>query len=176
MLAPSRIYYSQDSISNKFGKSTEHTGVLIGETLDKLLTGECSIHDIKTIQVVCRNGMYLSADNRRLWIFKKLEELGECTEIPIRVTHYINPQKCVTGSTIRIRGNPGGNLWWTWSEEEKERDDDYEEEEDDDYEEDEEEKEKEDFEDYEENYEEDYDYEEENDDEEDDDYEEEDDE
>uniref|UniRef100_A0A8W8JE73 Uncharacterized protein n=1 Tax=Magallana gigas TaxID=29159 RepID=A0A8W8JE73_MAGGI len=89
------IYYSQDSISNKFGKSTEHAGVLIGETLDKLLTGECSIHDIKTIQVVFRNGRYLTADNRRLWIFKKLEELGECTEIPIRMTRYINPQKNV---------------------------------------------------------------------------------
>lgn len=52
-------------------KSTEHAGVLIGETLDKLLTGECNIHDIKTIQVMFRNGMYLTADNRRLWIFKK---------------------------------------------------------------------------------------------------------
>lgn len=116
MLAPSRIYYSQDSISNKFGKSTEHAGVLIGETLDKLLTGECSIHDIKTIQVVFRNGMYLTADNRRLWIFKKLEQLGQCTEIPIRMTHYINPQKNVTGSTIIVRGNPGGHLWRTWND------------------------------------------------------------
>ncbi|XP_065927828.1 uncharacterized protein [Magallana gigas] len=116
MLAPSRIYYSQDSISNKFGKSTKHAGVLIGETLDKLLTGECSIHDIKTIQVLFRNGRYLTADNRRLWIFKKLEELGECTEIPIRMTRYINPQKNVTGSTIRVRGNPGGHLWRTWND------------------------------------------------------------
>lgn len=116
MLALSRIYFSQDSISNRFGRSTKHAGVLIGETLDKLLTGECSIHDIKTIQVMFRNGMYLTADNRRLWIFKKLEEVGECTEIPMRITHYINPRKNVTESTIRVRGNPGGHLWRTWNE------------------------------------------------------------
>lgn len=116
MLAPSDIYYSQDSISNRFGISTEHAGELIGETLDKILTGACSIQDIKIIQVVCRYGMYITADNRRLWIFKKLEELGECTEIPIRMTHYISSKKSVTGSTIRIRGNPGGHLWRTWNE------------------------------------------------------------
>lgn len=89
-LAPSEIHYSQDSISNRFGKSTQHSGVLIGETLDKILTGDCSIFDINTIQVVRRNGVYLTADNRRLWIFKKLEEMGECTEIPVHMTHYTN--------------------------------------------------------------------------------------
>lgn len=63
MLAPSDINYSQDFISNWFGKSTEHAVVLIGETLDKILTEECSIHEIKTIQVVRRNGRYLTADD-----------------------------------------------------------------------------------------------------------------
>lgn len=53
-LAPSEIYYSQDSISNRFGKSTEHAGVLIGETLDDILSGDCSIDDIGTIEVVYR--------------------------------------------------------------------------------------------------------------------------
>lgn len=115
-LAPSEIHYSQDSISNRFGKSTQHSGVLIGETLDKILTGDCSIFDINTIQVVRRNGVYVTADNRRLWIFKKLEEMGECTEIPVHMTHYINPLKNVTGSSIRVRGNPGGHLWRTWNE------------------------------------------------------------
>lgn len=103
-LAPSEIHYSQDSISNRFGKSTEHAGVLIGETLDKLLTGECGIFDINTIQIVHRNGIYITVDNRRLWIFKKLEEMGECTEIPVHITYYINPIKNVTGSTIRVCG------------------------------------------------------------------------
>lgn len=46
----------------------------------------------------------------------KLEEMGECTEIPVHMTHYINPLKNVTGSSIRVRGNPGGHLWRTWNE------------------------------------------------------------
>lgn len=115
-LAPSEIYYSQDSISNRFGKSTEHAGVLIGETLDDILSGNCSIDDIGTIEVVYRYGDYISADNRRLWIFKKLEELGECTEIPVTIADGISPLKCAVGLDIEVRGDPGGHLWRTWIE------------------------------------------------------------
>lgn len=61
-LAPSEIYYSQDS--NRFGKSTEHAGVLIGETLDDILSGAIStcIYDIDTIEVVNRYGVYISGE------------------------------------------------------------------------------------------------------------------
>lgn len=115
-LDPSEIYYSQDSISNRFGKSTKHAGVLIGEVLDDILTGNCSIYDIDTIEVVYRDGDYISADNRRLWIFKKLEEFGKCTEIPVTIVDEISPQKCVVSLSIEVRGNPGGHLWRTWNE------------------------------------------------------------
>uniref|UniRef100_A0A8W8J9L1 Uncharacterized protein n=1 Tax=Magallana gigas TaxID=29159 RepID=A0A8W8J9L1_MAGGI len=111
MLAPSNIHYSQDSISNRFGQCTQHAGVLIGKTLDDLLSGKISINDISRIEVVSRDGIYRSADNRRLWIFKKLECLGECSKVPVRFIQYINPQKCVIESTIRVRGDPGGTLW-----------------------------------------------------------------
>ena len=89
-LAPSKIYYSQDSISNRFGKSTGHAGVLIGETLDAIIEGKCHINDIKTIEVAKVNGIFRTADNRRLWVFKKLEGLGLCAEIPVNLVHYIN--------------------------------------------------------------------------------------
>lgn len=115
MLAPSNIHYSQDSISNRFGQCTQHAGVLIGKTLDDLLSGKISINDISRIEVVSRDGIYRSADNRRLWIFKKLESLGECSKVPVRFIQYINPQKCVTESTIRVRGDPGGTLWRNWT-------------------------------------------------------------
>lgn len=36
--------------------------------------------------------------------------MGECTEIPVHMTHYNNPLKNVTGSSIRVRGNPGGHF------------------------------------------------------------------
>lgn len=110
-LAPSEIYYSQDSISTRFGKSTEHAGVLIGETLDDILSGTISIYDIDTIEVVYRDGDYISADNRRLWIFKKLEKFGECKEIPVTIVDEISSLKCAVSLSIEVRGNPGGHLW-----------------------------------------------------------------
>lgn len=115
-LAPSDIYYSQDSISNTFGESTKHADKLIGEVLDDILKGKCSIDDIDIINIVIRDDdyRYISADNRRLWIFKKLEELGECTEIPVKVVDFISPKKCNFGATIKVRGDPGGRLWKTW--------------------------------------------------------------
>lgn len=120
MLAPSDIYYSQDSISHTFGKKTKHAGKRIGEVLDDILEGKCSINDIDTINIVIRDEgiyRYISADNRRLWIFKKLEELGECTEIPVNIVYSISAEKCNFGATIKVRGNPGGSKWKTWEKE-----------------------------------------------------------
>lgn len=116
ILAPSEIYYSQDSISNRFGKSTDHAGQLIGELLDDILTGKCSISKITTIEVVRRNDKFITGDNRRLWVFKKLQELGKCKEIPIFLTSSIDSRKSVIGLTIEVRGDPGGHLWRRWNE------------------------------------------------------------
>lgn len=73
-----------------------------------------SIYDIDTIKVENRNGDYISAGNRRLWMFKTLEELGECTKIPVIVVEEISSLKCAVSLTIKVRGNPGGFLWRTW--------------------------------------------------------------
>lgn len=115
-LAPSDIYYSQDSISNRFGKSSKYANQLIGEVLDAILEGTISIDTIDTINIIVCDGdyRYISADNRRLWIFKRLEEIGECTEIPVKRVDSISPQKCNFGATIKVRGNPGGIKWKTW--------------------------------------------------------------
>jgi hypothetical protein len=73
-LKPSDILYSQDSISNQF-----HCGIrYIGDTLDQLLIDSSYVQRIPNIQVVERNGTLFSMDNRRLWVFKKAEELT-CT-------------------------------------------------------------------------------------------------
>ena len=58
-------------------------------------------------------GNWMTADNRRLWVFKHLERLGKCSEIPVRITRYIAPGKINTQSNgmhinIRNGGNPGG--------------------------------------------------------------------
>lgn len=107
-LFPSDIRYTQDSIGNTFGRCTSHADTLIGETLDDLLLRRCSIYDIPRISVIRRSGKYYSADNRRLWVFKTLEELRECDEIPVfEIDEYdIPPMKWTTyndGETLNVR-------------------------------------------------------------------------
>ncbi|KAL3867707.1 hypothetical protein ACJMK2_040574 [Sinanodonta woodiana] len=48
-------------------------------------------------------------DNRRLWIFKHLEEMGEIDEIDVEEISWIPPRKFTTendGESIVIRGDP----------------------------------------------------------------------
>lgn len=115
-LFPSDVRYTQDSIGNTFGRCTSHADTLIGETLDDLLLRRCSIYDIPRISVIRRSGKYYSADNRRLWVFKTLEELGGCGEIPVfEIDEYdIPPMKWTTyndGESLNVRRNPGGRHW-----------------------------------------------------------------
>ena len=113
-LAPSAIYFSQDSISNSFGNYTPHRNKTIGETLDDILLGKCEISDLPTISVIKKNGFWVSADNRRLWVFKKLEEFGKCNTVPADITQYLKPSKDCIRSSIRVRGQEGGTFWRTW--------------------------------------------------------------
>ena len=104
-LKPSDILYSQDSISNQF-----HCGIrYIGDTLDQLLIDSSYVQRIPNIQVVERNGTLFSMDNRRLWVFKKAEELGRLETIDVKQTSSFNRNKFTTkngGASIRIRGDP----------------------------------------------------------------------
>lgn len=117
-LFPSEIRYTQDSIGNKFGRCTSHRNTFIGETLDDLLLRRCSVYDIPRINVIRRNEKYYTADNRRLWVFKKAEELGGCDRIPVYVSDedYIPSIKWTTyndGESLYVRGNPRGWHWTT---------------------------------------------------------------
>lgn len=51
-LSPSEIFFSQDSISIYFGKSTRHPKTMIGETLDDILSGKCKVTDLPPIKVI----------------------------------------------------------------------------------------------------------------------------
>lgn len=108
---PSEIRFSQDTIKSHW-KNFSGT---IGETLDQLLTGEVKLDKIPNIKVKERNGNIYSADNRRLWVFQKLEKLGKCDTIAVKFG-YIQPRKFTTknlGTSVRIRGSgdPGGRIW-----------------------------------------------------------------
>jgi len=113
-LKPSDILYAQDSISNRFrGLPIRY----IGDTLDKLLKDSSYIQNIPNIEVVEINGKLFSMDNRRLWVYKKAEELGSLEKIDVIRTSSFNRNKFTTkngGTSIRVRGDPGGNIWKTW--------------------------------------------------------------
>ncbi|XP_078333268.1 uncharacterized protein LOC144625593 [Crassostrea virginica] len=111
LLAPSAIYFSQDSISNRFGQYTPHRNKTIGETLDDILSGKCKVSDLPTISVIKKNGFWVSADNRRLWVYKKLQAFGKCDAIPAVVTYRLSELKNCIQSTIRVRGQEGGTIW-----------------------------------------------------------------
>lgn len=116
-LKPCEIRYSQDSISNTFDSRSSHSNVHIGETLDDLIEGRIDVHDIPEISVQKMGDKWISADNRRLWVFKHLEKFTKCETIPCTVVYIIPPAKRSStndGMSVKIRGggNPGGRYFF----------------------------------------------------------------
>ena len=110
---PSDIRYSQSSISCKFDSRSRHFDVLIGQTLDDLIEGQISVYDIPVISVQKIGDKWVSADNRRLWVFKHLEQIGKCEKIPVAEGRDIPLAKQTSendGLSVKIRGDrgPGG--------------------------------------------------------------------
>ena len=115
-LKPSEIRYSQNSISNKFDSNSLHSDVLIGETLDDLIEEKVRVDDIPVIEVMEEDDKWVSADNRRLWVFKNLEKFGNCETIAVKVGS-IQPFKNTSktdGLSVKIRlgGAPGGRYFF----------------------------------------------------------------
>ena len=57
------------------------------------------------------DGKWDSADNRRLWVFKRLKKFGECETIPVEVRHMPLAKHTSEndGLSVDIRGDPGGS-------------------------------------------------------------------
>jgi hypothetical protein len=71
-----------------------HENICIGETLDELLNGHCNVESIPKISVAQRNGKWFTSDNRRLWVFRKAEEIGflkthQCIYFHVVYNHQI---------------------------------------------------------------------------------------
>ncbi|XP_052774802.1 uncharacterized protein LOC128213255 [Mya arenaria] len=108
MLRPSKIRFSQCSISNTFTD-----GTLIGELVDDIYAGRCFASAVKPIEVSKIREKWYTSDNRRLWVFRQLELLGKLKEIRVKVIEAILPGKMSNrygGKSITIRngGDPGG--------------------------------------------------------------------
>ena len=113
-LRPSDIYFSQDSIRNRFRDGCLHSNKTLGETLDDLCEGRISVCDIPVIAVTQKDGKWFTGDNRRLWVFRHLERLGKCTFLTV-YEGYISSDKFTTyngGASVRVRGYPGGR-WYS---------------------------------------------------------------
>lgn len=111
-LQPSEIRFSQDSIGNTFGRYTSHPYKPIGETLDDIISG--SVTSLPDISVTMINGLWYTADNRRLWVLQQAEQCGEIDDIYVSLTDEIDPNKLTTenhGISVKVRGDPGGRLW-----------------------------------------------------------------
>lgn len=102
-MKPSEIYFSQDSIKNTFDN-----GQSIHDTLKKCQEDPMAIHQIPTMRVCMKNGKWFTLDNRRLWIFRRLEEGGHITNVDVNVvsSDRLSARKFTTtngGVSVRIR-------------------------------------------------------------------------
>src|SRR6218665_2904057 len=79
-LRPSEIRYSQDTISHKFSNGTPLTS-----TFARLISGKEKVTDLPALKCVSRYGKWFSGPrgNRRLFLYKKLEEAGVITTISV---------------------------------------------------------------------------------------------
>uniref|UniRef100_A0A0L8HH82 Uncharacterized protein n=1 Tax=Octopus bimaculoides TaxID=37653 RepID=A0A0L8HH82_OCTBM len=109
LLKPSEIRYTQHKIRGRFQNRYCCHHPYIGDLVDSIVAGDTKISSIQKITVVLHNGNYYSLDNRRLWVFKQVEERGYCSEIEVGVSQeYLegNSKFSTTteGKTISVRG------------------------------------------------------------------------
>jgi len=102
-LAPSKIRFTQDTISNKFRRNKGS----VHEAIDKIRQKKMSVNDFPTIEVIKKDNKYYSLDNRRLYIFRVLEKEGLLRDVPITITGRSMPDKKFTttndGVTVKMR-------------------------------------------------------------------------
>lgn len=77
-MKPSEIYYSQDSIKEKFDNG--HT---IYSTVSVCKKHQYVINKIPRMRVCKKDGKWYTLDNRRLWVFRKLEADGHIKDVKV---------------------------------------------------------------------------------------------
>jgi hypothetical protein len=84
-LNPSDILFTHSVISERF----TGCGKLLRETLQEIMNNKTSINDIPKIKVFYitngKNIIYMSENNRRLWVFKELHRNGIIDTINVRL-------------------------------------------------------------------------------------------
>ncbi len=98
MLDPNDIKYSQDSISNKFGKNTAHAGESVDDLIESLKNGAITPNDIEPLDVFIKNGHIYSMNNRRLFAYK----MAGVKSVPVRWVPESNLRHVITGNGVDI--------------------------------------------------------------------------
>ena len=84
-LKPSEILFTHSVINERF----TGCGKLLNETLQEIIDNKTSINDIPKIKVFYvnsgKNIIYMSENNRRLWVFKELQRNGILDTINVRL-------------------------------------------------------------------------------------------
>lgn len=82
-IKPSTIYFTHSKIRKQF----TGCGKMLNETLEELASGKTQISSIPTIKVYTDGTNFYSMNNRRLWVFKELENRGLIDTISV----YLEP-------------------------------------------------------------------------------------
>jgi len=108
-LPPSHIRFTHDSINYKF-----KDGRLIRDTLNQLVSGNIAVACIPKMQVTLKAYAGLSEQlwaytgNRRLWVFRQMQDQGLLSEIEVTVVDKEVPKFRLTtkcgGSAVKVRG------------------------------------------------------------------------
>ena len=107
-LRPSKIRYCQDTIGSRFSDRR----LTLANTFRELLYGDIMVDDIECIEVVSWEGNWWTyTGNRRLYLYKRLEDLGIISHISVLKQKLIDPDirhkwkfttKC-NGESIKCR-------------------------------------------------------------------------
>ena len=79
-MKPSENYFSQNSILDTFGN-----GNTLDPTWSRLTEDPKRIAEIPVIKVCFKNNKWFTLDNRRLWVFKTLEEDRYISDIELKI-------------------------------------------------------------------------------------------
>ncbi|XP_076817448.1 uncharacterized protein LOC143462991 [Clavelina lepadiformis] len=104
-LVPSQIRFMHHEINNRF-----RDGRSVNQTVYDIENGLMNVDDLPMIRVVRRNGRYYAFDNRRLYVFRVLENRGCLRTVTVlkASSGQFQPRRFTTlnnGISITVRGD-----------------------------------------------------------------------
>ena len=102
-LSPAEIRFMQDSISYRF-----RCGRYVNDAIEKIAKKEMRVDTLPMIQVLKKDGLYYSLDNRRLYVFRVLHYRGLLDSLKVELvpTYKFQDWKFTTknnGQSLYVR-------------------------------------------------------------------------